>query len=1329
VAGYRIERLLGRGGFGSVFQARAATADRRPSVALKVAGFGALASERLCREAVALRMVGPPHVPAVYEVGALPDGRAYVAMELIVLPLLSERLAALRDGMTLDELQAAGSALLQATQAVHARGLVHRDLKPENVFMSPGRDGRCVARLFDFGLVESLAGPDALAHGALEPTATGEMGGTPEYMAPEQCEMDAPIDCRIDVYAVGVMLYEMIAGRTPFWGSAVDVHQAHLHRRPPRPSDLVPVPAAIEDVVLRCLAKDPERRYPSVQELAGDLLAAVAHARAHAGQTVAAPAPRAADRKRASHPRRSMAVLALQGVSDIGCLKGALATMAGELAHVGRSSVVAVFGQKGSENPIRRAMRAAESLIGRGLATRVLVDVATVAVQRRMDGSERYVSNAFGKVQRLVTEHDAGGIYVTPAVAPSSEAARQEPLPGRAVIRVVTAGDGGVDPVAVMHEAQAPLVGRDELLAELKTSASVAISQGKPVIATVIAEPGCGKTHFASVLAPTLRQTLDGVEIVELRAREPMDGDPDTSLRALLRRCLDLPLAMPKDRGQALLTEKLGGELWPAAALALGWLAPDAPSLRAPGAAPGVLRTMVVRSAGEALRRLAAERPLILIVDDAHYADQATADAIEYATLAEAGARLWICVLASAAFEAGRPSWGERAAARLRVRLGPLEAAPAIELCRQLLLPAENVPERTLESLVASTHGTPLLLTELVRGLKRDGLVRRNPRGGGWYLAFDEAERVTDLPLIDWLAERELSHLPPDLAAHARLAALLGAEFSEMEIEAVLAQLDRDGLGAHFPMDARVATRKLLGMGILIQHRRGAIGFRHGVVREAVRGSTPESLRVQVHRAASRFYGEAAHLMAEGERLPRLAFHAAKAGLRDQAGALYLQLAEQARSRHAYVQAESLYSQALQLLPAGDDRSRMVAWRGRGLMRYRASRFDAVEDLALAREAARRLGDHAAEIEVMLDESTAFDWTDEYRKSRALVGEAEALARSRLTGDGRAGQIVEARVLLGHGRALWRFCERKQALQKLLQAVERAEVLGDDGYETLVVSLLLLGDLLPWYGETARAEQAFERVIALCEAHGDRVHVAVALLNRRQIWIARRDLANAVEDTRRCIQIASELGLATTVFMGSYNLGEMFYQAGQAEAAWPHVLRAVEIEERRSSGVGRPVARVLQARLLAFEGQQQSARSLVDEIRAHQAGLAASGTTDGLLMPSEDVLLTLVDLFTRDASDDDWRALRSRADTYAVEQELIEVADLEARWLARRGRTAEARRRFEDAHRLAERIPNLLEPRLRAGTEALETGPEGVAAGPPVCCRPDNDAPIGRFAK
>ena len=156
-------------------------------------------------------------------------------------------------------------------------------------------------------------------------------------------------------------------------------------------------------------------------------------------------------------------------------------------------------------------------------------------------------------------------------------------------------------------------------------------------------------------------------------------------------------------------------------------MTPDAPELQALGAAPGVLRATLSRSVGEALRLRARERPLALILDDAHFADDATLDAIEYATLAEAEGPLWVCVLARPALNHLKPTWGGRSAAHLRLDLAPLGSDDCANLARQLLLPVESVPAATLETLLAGTHGSPFLLTELVRGLKRDGIVRRDP--------------------------------------------------------------------------------------------------------------------------------------------------------------------------------------------------------------------------------------------------------------------------------------------------------------------------------------------------------------------------------------------------------------------------------------------------------------------------------------------------------------------------------------------------------------------------------------------------------------------------
>src|SRR5204863_293279 len=179
--------------------------------------------------------------------------------------------------MPLDELGRRGSSLLTALEAVHKLDLVHRDLKPENVFSA---DQPTITRIFDFGLVKPPAGVPQ------QDTTVGTFMGTPEYMAPEQLDSSAPVDQRADLYAIGAIFYEMVCGRPPFWGNAAEVQQALANRRSPRPSRYVPgVPRALEDVIIRCLAKDPVRRFASTTELIAAFQAALAE-----GDTRAVPA-------------------------------------------------------------------------------------------------------------------------------------------------------------------------------------------------------------------------------------------------------------------------------------------------------------------------------------------------------------------------------------------------------------------------------------------------------------------------------------------------------------------------------------------------------------------------------------------------------------------------------------------------------------------------------------------------------------------------------------------------------------------------------------------------------------------------------------------------------------------------------------------------------------------------------------------------------------------------------------------------------------------------------------------------------------------------------
>jgi serine/threonine protein kinase/N-acetylneuraminic acid mutarotase len=253
---YRIESLLGRGGFATVHKAYQATLDRY--VAIKVLRPEVVESkqaiERFQREArVAARLSAHPNIVTIYDYGEQ-DGRAYLVLELVDGITLEERLA---EPSTADELVRVFNAVGSALDYAHSRQLVHRDVKPSNVLI--GNDGRVV--LSDFGIAKLL---DSVS------SFTGQVIGTAEYMAPEQI-LGSPIDGRADVYAMGVMLYRTFAGRPPFQGAMTSVMYKHVHEAPPPLNiDAGRMPPGVETVVRRALEKNPADRHQSAGELAAD---------------------------------------------------------------------------------------------------------------------------------------------------------------------------------------------------------------------------------------------------------------------------------------------------------------------------------------------------------------------------------------------------------------------------------------------------------------------------------------------------------------------------------------------------------------------------------------------------------------------------------------------------------------------------------------------------------------------------------------------------------------------------------------------------------------------------------------------------------------------------------------------------------------------------------------------------------------------------------------------------------------------------------------------------------------------------------------------------
>ena len=268
VPGYEVLEEIGRGGMGVVYRARHLQLGR--PVALKMLRDGALASRsehaRFRSEAEAVARLQHPNIVQIFEVGEH-DGRPFLALEYVGGGSLSQRLA----GQPQSPRQTAElvATLARAAHYAHQQGVIHRDLKPANILLtsSPASpDGLGVPKIVDFGLAKQLTGRDG-------PTTTGDILGTPSYMAPEQARTGVPIGPAVDVYALGTILYAGLTGRPPFQSqNHLDTLFQVVHHEPVPPSRLnATVPLDLATISVKCLAKNPAQRYGTAAELADDL--------------------------------------------------------------------------------------------------------------------------------------------------------------------------------------------------------------------------------------------------------------------------------------------------------------------------------------------------------------------------------------------------------------------------------------------------------------------------------------------------------------------------------------------------------------------------------------------------------------------------------------------------------------------------------------------------------------------------------------------------------------------------------------------------------------------------------------------------------------------------------------------------------------------------------------------------------------------------------------------------------------------------------------------------------------------------------------------------
>jgi len=268
---YRVEHVLGEGGMGIVVAAIHLGLDQRVALKMLRPELRRMPEvvERFQREARAASKIEGAHVAKVLDVGALDDGTPFMVMEHLEGSDLS---SVRRGGLPLPPALAAGY-VIEACEAIaeaHGLGIIHRDVKPANLFLAKKRSGKTEIKVLDFGI--SKIGGTGEADSGL--TGSAVAMGSAEYMSPEQMLSARDVDTRADIWSMGVCLYELCTARGPFAGASLgDTCAQVIHGAPAPPRNVVPqIPPGLEAIILRCLDKDPAKRFASAAELAAALI-------------------------------------------------------------------------------------------------------------------------------------------------------------------------------------------------------------------------------------------------------------------------------------------------------------------------------------------------------------------------------------------------------------------------------------------------------------------------------------------------------------------------------------------------------------------------------------------------------------------------------------------------------------------------------------------------------------------------------------------------------------------------------------------------------------------------------------------------------------------------------------------------------------------------------------------------------------------------------------------------------------------------------------------------------------------------------------------------
>ncbi|WP_437332984.1 serine/threonine-protein kinase [Sorangium sp. So ce394] len=1140
-----IEHLAASGGMGAVYRAR----DRETGEAVAIKLLTTEGSQhlgRFAREAQALAAARVPGVVRYVAHGATAWGQPYLAMEWLDGETLSDRLT--RQGLTLEETLELGLRVATTLGEIHRLGLVHRDLKPSNLLLQGGSLDR--VSLIDFGLARAATD---------EPlTAAGLVLGTPGYMAPEQARGELSADARVDVFALGCILYRCLTGRAAFQGNAgLAVLMKVLLEDPPRVRELRPgTPAALDDLVGRMLAKSPHDRPADGDAVAAEL-ARIDAPEGGLGGPRSFP-PRAvelttgerrvmclvvtrehpAEGDGAEEPRRAQ-LWQLHDVAE---------QYRGELELVeGRSPLIVL---SGAGTPTDLAARAARC----ALALKELLGGAPVALATgRAELSARVpVGELIDRAFQMLAADDG-----------------RFPLAGVRIDEVTAALIGARFDVTedaagrVLHGARdertaqllgrpTTYVGRERELAMLLAEVDRCIDEGAAGAVLVTAEAGMGKSRLRQELIRKLRERGDRIE-VWIGQGDPMGaGSAFGLLASALRHALGIADGEPLEARQRKVRGRVEQHGLDAARVApfLGELVgapfPDEHDVQLRLARrDAVLMGDQLRLAWEAFLGAACRAgPVLLVLEDLQWGDLPTVTMVEEALRTLKDAPLLVLAL-------GRPDvrrlfpglWEGRLAHELH--LLPLPRRASERLVREAL--GAHARHDLVARLVERADGNAFFLEEQIRAVAE---------------GKSEGQPETVVAMV----QARLETLDAEARRLLRAASIFGETFRASAVAALLGSVDIAPLLSEL-LRREVIVRRGEGR----QRDDAEYCFRHALVREAAYGMlTARDLRIG-HALAGGF------LEAAGEGDPRvLAEHFERGEEPEKAAEWYLRAADKALRGNDLAAAIACAERGIACGPgaAAVGALRLVEaeallWRG---------------EPALAEQRGVEATQHLAPGSVAW--FSAFTQLAGAGHKQGQYERVERWMMVVLGAEPLEGARVAKNACLLEGAIVLLLGGRYACVDALIDAVEQATEDASAADLLIEAKLLYLHGLLRQHnGDPSACIASMGAALAAFEDIGDRREACRARLNMGLCYVQFGYFEAAAEVLRAGLAEAERMALDDRVPNALQNLGLALAHSGQVDAAKAALRSSIEALERRGDRRRECESRLQLARVLLLAGE------------------------------------------------------------------------------------------------------------------------------------------------